>query len=412
MNTKKTDKAEIALPDREDPACDMDALFTRLESCEARLHMESMRRLAAQEAWEISEARYQSLIEEMDDIVFTLDARGEIMQVNPAVERALGYAPDELIGRRLFDYIAEPDKERGVDQLTKVFVHSTQTGEYRALDKNGACVWFRVTGTFVSTMSGAGGVRCIASEITRERMQQQELVWSRQMASSGQQAVFLAREFSHVWKEAAGKMSSLKNMAGEEPDLAPYWGRVSEVLALLADAAKKIAALDPAVNEMLRAVNLNQSILNVFQLFRNRFERFGIRTTLSLSTQVPFTMAWPKRIEHALFVLLRHACSAVEGGTDRPEAPGEIHVTSRRKKDKIIIELSDNGPGLSREDCRCIFDFNYCRRGSVSEEIGGLHTPWSIITDHGGSLRAGVSPEGGALFTIELPVRRPGACLQ
>ncbi|WP_028314464.1 PAS domain S-box protein [Desulfatibacillum aliphaticivorans] len=388
---------------------DQESLVERLESCETRLHMESMRRQAVQEAWEISEARYQSLIEGMEDIVFTLDSRGEIIQVNPAVKSALGYSPDELIGRRLREFILEPDQERALNQLSRVFVHSPQTGEYRVLDKNGSPVWFRVTGSPVHVMTGAGGVRCLASEITRERMQQQELVWSRQMASAGQQAVFLAREFAQAWRETQDHISSLDNMAKEEPELGPFWAKFTEAAARLKDAAKMIASLDPAVNEMLRAVNLNQSIVNVFRLFRSRFERKGIRTALSLSTQIPFTMAWSRRMEHALFILLNHACAAVEIRTGSPDAPGEISVTSRRKKDRIIIELSDNGPGLSREDCQRIFDFNYLRPGGGAEDVGGLHMSWSIIADHGGSLKAGASPEGGALFTIELPVRRPGA---
>lgn len=50
-----------------------------------------------------SEERYRSLVDYANDIVATLDLNGIITFVNPAVERLLGYKPDNLIGKPLRD---------------------------------------------------------------------------------------------------------------------------------------------------------------------------------------------------------------------------------------------------------------------------------------------------------------------
>ena len=52
-------------------------------------------------ALERSESRYRHLVESMEDIVFTLDQRGCLTYVSPAVERLTGFAPSAYVGRNL-----------------------------------------------------------------------------------------------------------------------------------------------------------------------------------------------------------------------------------------------------------------------------------------------------------------------
>ncbi|MBI9076727.1 MAG: PAS domain S-box protein [Desulfatibacillum sp.] len=415
MSGKKSDNTDLSCVSAKsnpeplviDPAR-VEELATRLAESEKKLLRESMLLQATREAWEMSEAHYQGLMESMEDIVFSADSTGRIVHINPAVETILGYLPKQIIGDYLFDYVAPADKDKAINQFAKVFVQSPQRGEYRAMGESGAALWFRVTAFPLRTVTGIGGVRCVASEISTEKMLQEELHWSQQQAITGQMAVLLAREICDSWQKTQAMLDSFNNMAQENPEMAPFFTRLSDSFASFPEALRTLASLDPGLDERVRAVNLNQSILKVFRLLRQRFERYGVRTTLSLSTRVPFTMAWPKRMEHAFFVLLHHASRAIQEKSLRSGHPGEINVTSRRKKDRIIIEFSDNGPGLSREDCQRIFDFNYCLGSSTAGGVG-LHMSRSIIEDHGGSIRANASPEGGALFTIDLPVRHPGA---
>jgi PAS domain S-box-containing protein len=55
-------------------------------------------RKAAERALEASEQRYRTLVENANDIVATLDLQGRFTSINPAVERILGYTPQEVIG--------------------------------------------------------------------------------------------------------------------------------------------------------------------------------------------------------------------------------------------------------------------------------------------------------------------------
>ncbi len=69
----------------------------------------------------------------------------------------------------------------------------------------------------------------------------------------------------------------------------------------------------------------------------------------------------------------------------------------------FIIEISDNGPGIPKEILQKIFEPHV-----TSKNTGhglGLSISHRIMLSHTGKLKAGNNPNGGAIFTIELPLR-------
>lgn len=64
----------------------------------------------AETALVASEERYRALFENASDIVATLDLDFRITSINAAVERSLGYAPEDVVGTRLADYVAADEE--------------------------------------------------------------------------------------------------------------------------------------------------------------------------------------------------------------------------------------------------------------------------------------------------------------
>ena len=76
----------------------------------SQLKNELERRVAERTAaLSASEQRYRALVDDANDVVATLDLEGRLTSVNPAVERILGYSPQELIGIPLSRFV--PDDE-------------------------------------------------------------------------------------------------------------------------------------------------------------------------------------------------------------------------------------------------------------------------------------------------------------
>jgi hypothetical protein len=81
-----------------------------------------------------------------------------------------------------------------------------------------------------------------------------------------------------------------------------------------------------------------------------------------------------------------------------------MNIKTYKKEASIIIEFSDTGPGISKENLTRIFDPFFTTK-EVGKGTGlGLSLSYGIIKDHGGTIHA-VSEEGqGAIFTIALPI--------
>ncbi|MFN3740610.1 MAG: sensor histidine kinase [Thermodesulfovibrionales bacterium] len=86
---------------------------------------------------------------------------------------------------------------------------------------------------------------------------------------------------------------------------------------------------------------------------------------------------------------------------------GQILFTTRYipESQKIIITITDNGTGIPEENLSKIFDPFFTTKPVGIGTGLGLSISHGIVTEHGGIIRADNSPQGGAMITIELPVK-------
>src|SRR5208337_4376485 len=66
-----------------------------------------------------SEEKYKSLIDNIPDIIFTIDLEGKISFVSKRTKEILGYENAETINRNIFDFVPEEDHQRALENLQK-----------------------------------------------------------------------------------------------------------------------------------------------------------------------------------------------------------------------------------------------------------------------------------------------------
>jgi len=156
---------------------------------------------------------------------------------------------------------------------------------------------------------------------------------------------------------------------------------------------------------------LERTPVDVRPLLERTAERFApaadarrIQIRLRSEGNCPPVPLDPGRVEQILGNLLSNALRHTPAG-------GLITLESACTPQHAIIRIRDSGPGISPQDLEHIFERFYRADKSRSRAEGGTGLGLTIARQlaraHGGDLRAENHPEGGALFTLTLPLSQP-----
>ncbi len=130
-------------------------------------------RKQAEEALRESEEKYRELVEDINDVIYEVDAAGHITYISPAVERAAGCSPSEMIGRSFTDFIHPDDVLFAVEDLQRALAGSPVPSEYRILLKSREVRWIRDHGRPIFEGDRVVGFRGVLTNITeRKRMEE------------------------------------------------------------------------------------------------------------------------------------------------------------------------------------------------------------------------------------------------
>ncbi len=104
----------------------------------------------------------------------------------------------------------------------------------------------------------------------------------------------------------------------------------------------------------------------------------------------------PARLNLSLMTIITNAFEA-NGGE------GAVQLKTTRDGARVVIEVEDQGPGLSPEQAATIFEIQLDRTSSRVKAGFGLPAAQSLVKKHGGDIRVSSAAGGGACFTLTLP---------
>lgn len=125
-----------------------------------------------------SEQYYRSLIENALDTITILDRDGTITYESPAVERVLGYVPEEMVGESVFDYV-HPDDLPAVKDLFRRsagVAGVTESLELRFRHQDGSWRTLEAVGNNLLDDPAVGGVVVNARDVTQRKEAEERLL--------------------------------------------------------------------------------------------------------------------------------------------------------------------------------------------------------------------------------------------
>ena len=148
-----------------------------------------------------------------------------------------------------------------------------------------------------------------------------------------------------------------------------------------------------------RPVDLNQVVHSTLGLQTSQLELNRIRVVTAL-TPIPEIWADPHQLQQVFMNLFSNAIHAMK--TARRH--GVLTVTSGQRGSEVVVEIDDDGPGIPPEHLGRIFDPFFTTKVTGAGTGLGLSLAIGIVESHGGRLYAENLPDGGARFTVHLPV--------
>ena len=321
-----------------------------------------------------------------------------MQSTNPAGVRLFARDSSTLLGTPIEDLVHRMDRgamKQMLAEASKGHVPSRQEIRFLRFDESIVVGGFSVA-PIVSGRIG-GLLVCVIRDLSDERALRPNLILTERLASMGHVASTVAHELNNPLAGALGCLELLQRTA------------TSEQRGLLETAVAEIdraAAIVRDLNEYGRSSEGLADRIRVPELFERflRLRRYGagdLEPELGLAPDLPELWGNQNQILQALLNLARNAEQAVAG-----LAPEErrIRILASQQSDIVVIEVVDNGPGISPDVRDRLFDPFFSTKDPGEGTGLGLTVVQSVVEGHGGRIEVSETPGGGATFRMVLPV--------
>ena len=391
-------------------------------------------------ALEENEARVRAIIDNTQAGLIMLDASGAIESINPTAERLFACSLEQLRGQYFSRLLAEPDRalvwrhlladegdipERLLLEATGVrrdgsslplglsinrmtlasmrhFIITlqdlTERKEYeRQLKSAQEALEARVQERTADLIRANAKLR---EEMEQHRHTQNELIQTAKLAIIGQMSAGINHELNQP-------LTAIRNYADnaraflERGQLAPVKTNLQEISGLTDRMSRIISPLKEFARKSsgsAELVSLQAVRDGAMSLMYGRFEKAGVEIHWPHRLAGCYVLGDMLRLEQVMVNLLSNALQAMEQGGGQC-----IEVTVEHRGERMLISVHDQGPGIREEELERVFEPFYTTKKPAQGLGLGLSISHRIITTMGGALSVANHPQGGAVFTIELP---------
>jgi PAS domain S-box-containing protein len=366
-----------------------------------------------------SEQHLRTTLASIGDGVISCDADGKIQTMNLVAQELTGWLESEARHRPLaqvFHILDETTRQPVEDPVTRVkqlnriagFAKHTvlirkDLGEL-SIDDSGAPI-----------RNEAGeltGVVMVFRDITMDRKTRAALLANEKLAVAGRLAATIAHEI-HNPLDSVSNLLFLLQSGGNEEESKQFLDLAQTELARVTQISRAMLSLYREANAPV-PVNLKDMLEDLLLLMDRRFHDLGVTATAELPSGITVD-GFPAELRQVFTNLITNAAEAAGPGGSvtvrvfpRPAGPGP---SGQQLEAGAIVEVADDGPGISAEIREHLFQPFFTTKGERGTGLG-LWVSQGIIRKHAGTLQLLSQTEGrGTVATVFLaskPTIDPG----
>ena len=248
---------------------------------------------------------------------------------------------------------------------------------------------------------GPHGALCLLTDITEVTELREQVALKNNLESLGEMSAGLAHEFKNAIATLQGYAQLLQSLELNDNAQVAAGSLLNEVrnLATMVTAFLNFARPQPL---HLEEIDLNDLVFECKAELASLFEELKVNLVVESKSKL-VVFADERMLRLALQNLLRNAAEAFsDDNTER-----RVIVRTAQEISSAVIEVRDTGPGIPANQLQKIF-IPFFTTKPKGHGVG-LALTHRVITEHGGTLTAANAVEGGAVFTIKIPLENSRA---
>jgi PAS domain S-box-containing protein len=331
------------------------------------------------------------VIESARDVICSVDKNGRIIDINPACTAMLGYLPEDLIGARLINYIAEDSKQASSfmgsilqgSQTEPVEVKLRHRDDKREVDTSWSVQWSPEKEVAFCV------VHDVSERRAAERLRQEVL----HMVSHDLRTPLTT--LGNVFEFLANSDSELVDKRAHYIQLGER--NVERLVGLISDLldVEKIRSGMMMIDR--EAVHLDECFQACIEALLPTADSRGVKLVIDETTVV--TTGDPNKIDRVIINLVGNAIKYSESGD-------QVRVHAEADDEKVTVTIADEGKGIPEDQLDKVFErFHQVRGEDQASGSGlGLTICKAFVELHGGKIWAERREPKGTKFCFTLPL--------
>ncbi len=345
----------------------------------------------------------EKLLEHANAPIIVIGRHRKVRGANRTFALLMGMSPEELEGRDIFDLVPHEERARLLPVLIDA-LRGEPTTDFELLvsPRSGAPIKITINAASILTAGGeVEAVIAIGSDRTEVRELEEMVIQSEKMATLGELAASVVHELNNpltsisVYGDYLLKL--LRTSGADAGDV--------EKARRIVDASDRILSFTRDLMNYARpadaepaSVPLRQVLDDSLVFCEHLFDKKGIVVERAYADEQPRVFGVIGQLHQVFINLFTNAGQAI------PQTGGLIRVTTHLIADgEVVIEVSDNGKGISAQRIDKVFDPFFTTKTIDAGTGLGLSVVRSIVDNHRGKIRVESKLGQGAVFILRFP---------
>ena len=346
---------------------------------------------------EIEQAKQyiESLLENANDVIYTLDRDQCFTYVNSKVE-SWGYTKEDLISRPYLTLLSKRYRGRHLKETLDVGIK--QEYEVEMISRKGDIRSVLVSASPLFDQQGDPlGMLGIARDITERKTLEQQVQNAERLASVGKLAAGVAHEINNPLGGILNCLYNIRKGTLSEARAQEYMHFMEDGLRRVQKIVRQLLDFSQQYQPELVATEVNPLVDRVLALTKHTLTAKAIDLNTHYDHELPMIMIDPHMIEQVLTNLILNAAQATHEG-------GEVIIRTRQIDSVCEIDVEDTGCGIAPEVRSKIFDPFFTTKRTGEGTGLGLSVSLGIVERHGGEMLLESEVGKGTKFTVRLPL--------